>query len=574
MSNPRITYEGLTPAALASLRVAGIAARWDAVQRLIHPQLAALAEQIHTRASEQLPRTWPLYELSYKNARYVNSARGARLPIEEYHLAIDRPPRGAGVYVVVSGEEQRVIVALQIGGAQKQHLRQVWEEGRAIWAPLVARMGEVRFAERPRRPRPGQAEPLWIERYLASRSASYLLAGFSYRWDDSRIAEPSFAQQLVADALDLLPLNEAIMEQAELREPAGSSALRERESAYLLPLSADEIAQRIQARGLALPADTLRAYHLALQTKPLVILPGISGTGKTRLTRLYADVVHGVAEGEPNPHYLLVAVQPDWHNARDLLGYYNALTATFHATPLMRFILRAAAEPDAPHFVCLDEMNLARPEYYLAPILSAIETDDRLIDLGAPAPSVATTTGELIQNPLRLPRNLAITGTVNVDESTHPLSDKLVDRANVIELRDVDLQAFRASWRGPVDPGAWELIGAIHAIVARAGQPFGYRAVREMLEYLERAAGVLAPARALDQQLKQKILPKLRGEESARLRRALTDLLALALGHEPGARAAQIPADQIAAALLPESAEKLRRMLERLDADGFTDFYS
>lgn len=574
MSSATPHFSGFSEGALASLHTAGIGERWDAVQDQIHPQLAALAEAIHARAAAQIPRAWPLYEISYKNARYVNSRGGARLPIEEYHLAIDRPPRGAGVYVVVSGAERRIIVALQLGGGQKQHLRQIWEEARAIWEPLMARMGETRFAERPRRPSPSREGPLWIERYLASRTAAYLLAGFSYRWDDPQVAQPEFAERLVADVLDLLPLNEALMEQAEAHEPSGMAVLRERDSAYMVPLSADQIAQRIQGRGLALPADTLRAYHLALQTKPLVILPGISGTGKTRLTRLYADVVHGIAEGQPNPFYLLVAVQPDWHNARDLFGYYNALTASFHATPFLRFVLRAAAEPDAPHFVCLDELNLARPEYYLAPILSAIETDDRLIDLGAPGASVTTTAGEVLQSPLRLPRNLAITGTVNVDESTHPLSDKLLDRANVIELRDIDLEAFRASWRGEVDPAAWELIGAIHAILARAGQPFGYRAVREMLEYLERAAGVLAPARALDQQLKQKILPKLRGEESIRLRRALTDLLTLALGHEPGARAAQIAASEIAAARLPESAEKLRRMLERLDADGFTDFYS
>ena len=122
-----------------------------------------------------------------------------------------------------------------------------------------------------------------------------------------------------------------------------------------------------------------------MQTKPLVILPGISGTGKTRLTRLYADAVFGDRwPGQDNDHYLLVAVQPDWHNARDLLGYYNALTNRFHPTPFLRFLQRAAADPATPYFVCLDEMNLARPEYYLAPILSALETEDHLIDLGVP----------------------------------------------------------------------------------------------------------------------------------------------------------------------------------------------
>jgi hypothetical protein len=140
---------------------------------------------------------------------------------------------------------------------------------------------------------------------------------------------------------------------------------------------------------------------------------------------------------------------------------------------------------------------------------------------------------------------------------------------------DVDLEAFRATYRGPVDEDAWQAIAAVHAAVARAGQPFGYRTLAEMLRYLERARGVLTPARALDQQIKQKVLPKLRGEETPRLRRALTELFELALGgplREWG-RAAQVPPEAITAARFPDTAEKLRRMLERLDADGFTDFY-
>ena len=264
------------------------------------------------------------------------------------------------------------------------------------------------------------------------------------------------------------------------------------------------------------------------------------------------------------------------HNARDLLGYYNAITGKFHVTPFLRFVLRAIGEPDVQFFVCLDEMNLARPEYYLAPILSAIETDERLIDLGAPDSEVEAVSGEHIRNPLRLPRNLAITGTVNVDESTHPLSDKLLDRANVIELTDVDLVGFRTTWPGLVDEAAWNQIVQIHTIAARAGHPFGYRTLNEMLRYLEQARGILTPARALDQQLKQKVLPKLRGEDTPRLRRSLTDLLALTLGRETGTlgKITQIPPETFANATLPESAEKLRRMLERLDSDGFTDFYA
>jgi 5-methylcytosine-specific restriction endonuclease McrBC GTP-binding regulatory subunit McrB len=261
-------------------------------------------------------------------------------------------------------------------------------------------------------------------------------------------------------------------------------------------------------------------------------------------------------------------VQPDWHNAKDLLGYFNALTNTFHPTAFLRFLHRAAADPQQPYYVCLDEMNLARPEYYLAPILSALETAEHTIDLGVPTSTVMTVEGETLRNPFILPLNVHITGTLNVDETTFGLSDKLLDRANVIELTDVDLQAFRRSYREPVDAEAWQTIERVEAIMQSAGQPFGYRTIAEMLRYIERARGTLPVHAALDLQIKQKVLPKLKGEDNPRLRRALGQLYELFAGtsynaqHEPQPNAP-----------LPEAATKVRRMLERLDHEGFTDFY-
>ncbi|HEX9373631.1 MAG TPA: AAA family ATPase, partial [Roseiflexaceae bacterium] len=512
-------FPGFTPDMLAALEVPGVAERWAAVQERLHPALVALSEALRVEGARRFPREWPIYEFSFRSLRYVNHP-GGRAPIDDYYMGLDRPPRGSGIYVVVSGAERLIIVALQLSSRQrKADLRRVWEEGRALWLPLVERVNEVRFAEKrglriegrgssdttlPDTQSPVLSTQMWLDRYLATRGAAYLLAGFAYAWDDERVGRPDFATQAIEDALALFPLNEAIMEQAEALEPYGAALLRERRASYppvALP-PVETIVERIHARGFALSDGLIRAYHVALRTKPLVILPGISGTGKTRLTRLYADAIYGdtLAPGMENEHYLLVAVQPDWHNARDLLGYYNALTAKFHPTPFLRFLLHAAADPAALYFVCLDEMNLARPEYYLAPILSALETEDHLIDLGVPGATVETVAGETLQNPFRLPLNIRITGTVNVDESTHTLSDKLLDRANVIELTDVDLEAFRRSYSGAVDEAAWQIITRIHVILARAGQPFGYRAVAEMLRYIEQARGVLPPEQALDQQ--------------------------------------------------------------------------
>lgn len=592
---PPGVFSGFTPSSLGAMQVAGVNERWAAVQEQLHPQLAALAEALRAEGQRRFPRAWPLYEITFKNLRYVNRGAGERMPIDEYHFALDRPPRGAGIYIAVSAADRSILVTLQIARTRRDDLARIWEANRAVWLPLVERLNDVRFLEE-RRKRPGDtarqansetttedtaapAQTIWLDRFLAGRGTSPLLAGFAYRWDDPQVGRPEFAAQLVEDALALFSLNEAVMEQVEALEPLGAAALREGRATYaqgtIPPI--ETIIARIRGRGFALAEPIIRAYHVALQTKPLVILPGISGTGKTRLSRLYADAIHGanVAEGQPNPYYLIVAVQPDWHNARDLLGYYNALTGRFHATPFLRFLQRAAADPATPFYVCLDEMNLARPEYYLAPILSALETEDHLIDLGVPGDAAETTGGETLPNPFRLPLNVHITGTVNVDESTHTLSDKLLDRANVIELTDVDLPAFHATYRGVIDPTVWQTISQIHALVARAGQPFGYRTISEMLRYIEQAEGVLPRDQALDQQIKQKILPKLRGDDTPRLRRALGGMLELLLGvaQQSWGKAANIEPEQIAHAPYPESAEKLRRMLERLETEGFTDFY-
>jgi hypothetical protein len=553
------TFEGFQPSALDALCVDGVSERWSAVQERLHPVLAALAERLATAGRARFPREWPLYEISWKAARYRNRGRGQREPIDEYHFALDRVPRGAGIYVGVSAEERAILVGFTSTGARKRELQRVWESGRPLWQPLLESLPEVRFT----RTDEHNGVP-WMEQYLRTRPARYLWAGYRYDWDDPQVRTPEFAQTIIDAVLQLFPFNEAVMEEAEALSDEAELLVRERRAQYavvadLPPI--ETIIERISQRGFIYPEAVLRSYHVALQAKPLVILPGISGMGKTRLTRLYADAVHNIeASSAYNPYYLLVAVQPDWHNAKDLLGYYNALSGLFHPTSFLRFLHRAAADPQHPYYICLDEMNLARPEYYLAPILSALETAEHTIDLGVPTNTIQTVDGETLRNPFTLPLNVYLTGTVNIDESTFGLSDRLLDRANVIELSQVDLQAFRRAYCEPVVPEAWRIISEIEAIMEAAEQPFGYRTITEVLRYVQRAQGVMSLEAALDFQIKQKILPKLRGEDNPRLRRALHELLKILEGGN-------------AQMLFPESAAKVRNMLHRLEQEGFTDFY-
>ncbi len=172
--------------------------------------------------------------------------------------------------------------------------------------------------------------------------------------------------------------------------------------------------------GFTFPAYRLRSYYVALKTKPFAILSGVSGTGKTRLAELFAEAMTGLAPKQ----FRLIPVRSDWNDASALFGYQNVLANRYVSTPFLD-IVRAAGLPEnrrKTFFVCLDEMNLARVEHYLADYLSALESRAHRVPLHE---GVAD---------LTLPLNVFVTGTVNVDETTHGFSRKVLDRANTLDF--------------------------------------------------------------------------------------------------------------------------------------------
>jgi MoxR-like ATPase len=278
------------------------------------------------------------------------------------------------------------------------------------------------------------------------------------------------------------------------------------------------IVESIRAQGIQVEDRTIRRYHLSLKVRGFVILSGISGTGKTWLTEAYARAV--------GAEYRLVAVAPNWNTNEDLLGYYNPLDDRYHDTDFSLFLRAAAAEyQDAraegrapkPFHLTLDEMNLARVEYYFAKFLSAMETRER----GRPA-SIELGNGEAVL----LPPNLFVTGTVNVDETTHGFADKVYDRAQLIELpleRDaLDAYLGELPYRDPL-LDIWDAVEAV--------APFAFRVVRDIREYVT-AAGRDGETweTALDEQILQKILPKLARTDAA-VGDALTEVCAICEQH-------------------------------------------
>jgi 5-methylcytosine-specific restriction protein B len=250
----------------------------------------------------------------------------------------------------------------------------------------------------------------------------------------------------------------------------------------------------------------------------------LSGTGKTQLALKYARAVHGLTlSTAPDPLIFECPVRPEWTDPTGLTGYFDVLTNRYVVPTFLKAVLVATAHRESPVFVILDEMNLARVEYYLSDVLSCLESQGTL-QLHSNGVPLEGTTGASIRAEMQLPPNLFIVGTINVDETTSPVSDKVLDRASVIDMSTVDVTGFLASLesRYPVlkaaRAAAEPKLTEIHGLMQQHGLGFGYRLVEEFVRYHAFDAEHLKnpPGEVTDQLLVQKVLVKLRGAEKQR----------------------------------------------------------
>lgn len=289
----------------------------------------------------------------------------------------------------------------------------------------------------------------------------------------------------------------------------------------LRPKLAD-IVDYVQAAG-SFERSLIERLHFSLWAQSIrhfAILTGLSGSGKTLLARSYAKAL--IQDGSAK-QLLTLPVQPGWYDPGALLGFTNPLRGdSYVRTVFLEFLMAAAVDLKRPYIVVLDEMNLSHPEQYMAPLLSAMETGDT-IQLHT---EVEMFDG--IPRAIRYPHNLVLIGTVNMDETTHGLSDKVLDRAFVHEFWDIDLAAYPRWGTKKIDPALEKRTRDILASLMKGLSParlhFGWRVVDDVLNFLSRAAvdgGELSFESALDSVVYAKVLPKLRGEDTVRLREAL-----------------------------------------------------
>lgn len=354
-------------------------------------------------------------------------------------------------------------------------------------------------------------------------------------------------------------------------------------------------------------------YMRALRTKPFMLLAGISGTGKSRIVRELAfrscPAELQDKDGTTPGNYLMVEVKPNWHDSSEILGYYSNISKHYQFTKFVEFLVKAHKHPETPFFVCMDEMNLAPVEQYFAEFLSVLETRKYPKDDAEHIKTGRLIEGKYMQElpdwgkneDLTLPDNVFIIGTVNMDDTTHQFSRKVIDRAMTIEMNGEDLRKMFGGSKNMTYTEDWTLADfqpmyvqadevvkkhgdmlkkdlpeRLEAInKALAGTPFevSYRVLNELCIYLgvlldEHVPYQQAVKDAVDRILLMKILPRVEGdmemfdlskdERDAQTDKTITNKLEWL--------AAICKTDY------PESYEKVQEMNKRL-VSGFTRFW-
>lgn len=375
---------------------------------------------------------------------------------------------------------------------------------------------------------------------------------------------------------------------------------------------AKEILSRIKlyisSKGFRYEDGLIENFYLSLKSKPFVILAGVSGTGKTRLVKLFAEAI--------GAKYKMVPVRPDWSDSSDIFGHIN-LNGEFVPGAITQYVYEATQNLRTPYMLCLDEMNLARVEYYMSDILSVIESRDfgenrkiRTAPLITKEQCGSKLGGHKYAD-MCFPENLYIIGTVNMDETTFPFSRKVLDRANTIEFSNVDLKSPFEESAGRFD-GKVERVGnsflktqylilqedcaeeaevvgvycselqSINRILQTANAHVGYRVRDEFIFYLlnnKNADFLLSDTEAIDNEIMQKILPRIQGSGMV-IKEMLIKLFQYCVGGYDIMQAGQT--DLVKQMLkrvrdsdckYKKSAEKITFMVRRLEEDGFTSYW-
>ena len=419
------------------------------------------------------------------------------------------------------------------------------------------------------------------------------LSGFSTVEKYIKDLEPDFTTLLEnVDPIYLYSLYERLMQYDKFTEYNSSKQAKSMYSNALLSYINFLFARQYFARvnykisfATNNLTQTYRPYITAIKSKPFLLLAGISGTGKSRIVRELAracwEADSEEYKAQKPKNFTMIQVKPNWHDSSELIGYVSRVSGepVYVAGDFLKFIAKAWENLDVPHFLCLDEMNLAPVEQYFAEYLSVIESrknkdgeivTDAIIekcaeqwyyDLTAKLTTYDGVRTRFMNDGITIPKNLIVVGTVNMDETTFSFSRKVLDRAMTIEMNEVDLEGgLDKKYESIGKLGEAELIGyAVEGVDVYAdnkdvcntvisylkainekleGTPFkvAYRTRNEFLLYVvnnlpynknkngEDIPQELVIARALDEITNMKILSRIEGDETKVSERFLNDL--------------------------------------------------
>jgi 5-methylcytosine-specific restriction protein B len=365
-------------------------------------------------------------------------------------------------------------------------------------------------------------------------------------------------------------------------------------------LNPEELIKNLKETGLIFNEILIKRFVTSILTKPFLILTGLSGSGKTKLAQAFVKWIC-----ESNKQFKVVPVGADWTNREPLLGYPNALNKEEYVKPdngVLDLLITATENPEFPYFLILDEMNLSHVERYFADFLSAMESNEE-IPLHKESKSISG-----VPSSIKLPRNLFIIGTVNIDETTHMFSPKVLDRANTLEFRidasemnhfldnigEVNMDALVSKGAGmaksfvqlsldksPLKEDLDKInpeLAKFFVELKKAGAEFGYRSATEILRLIKNLS-IIDPTLTLDQKLDiaiiQKLLPKLHGSRN-KLNKVLVKLAPLCLAGDFKIESEVLNkedfdfnSDQVK---YPLSLEKIARMYRSAIENGFASF--
>lgn len=315
----------------------------------------------------------------------------------------------------------------------------------------------------------------------------------------------------------------------------------------------------VQESGLSYRTADLRRFHISAKSGSLTVLGGPSGTGKSTLPQLYGRALLGdeFDEGSGRMDCLMVSVSPGWMDFKDLMGYVNSIDKRFHPSESGLYLEILNAEHERQHkedaapvrLICLDEMNLAQPEHYFGELLTILEREGlqrrfRVFSEDA----CGSACPFRMHGSVTLSPALRFVGTVNFDETTRLLSDRLLDRTNLIELQSSDLPVL-AGWdpqarvAGPPvtvgDFGSWtshdalpgnlaSVLDALRPHLVALGCGISPRTYRGLCTFVASSKGLITEGEAFDHQLAQRVLSRVRHVHSRSQMDALDAITRLA----------------------------------------------